>query len=130
MKIVLIFLLLFSAQLFSSDINTLKSYDEAIKLAQKDNKNIILVLSQTGCKACTYMYEVTFKNDDVKLLLKNYILLPVDVYKDSWNKKFRPFGTPTIYFVDKNENKIGRPVIGALESSDFIKVIKEIESKK
>jgi len=118
------------SSLFAAEVATMPSYAAALQVAKKDDKNIVLMLSQPGCPACIYMKTVTFKSEEVAVALKNFVVVDVNIHKDEWNKKYRAFGTPTLYFLDKNENKIGKPIIGALESADFVQVIKALQSGK
>jgi len=126
----IIFMLLFAATaIFALDLETAKSYSEAVISAKKENKTILLILTQPGCPACKFMKETTLKNGSVKDALSTFIVVDADIYEDNWNKKFRAFGTPTMYLIDKNENKIGRPIIGAMDPDEFIKTIKQIQGK-
>jgi thioredoxin-related protein len=121
---------LLASSAFALELVSAYNYASAVQVAKKDNKNILLMLSQPGCPACNYMKSVSLKNDEVVGALKNFVFVEVNIHKDEWNKKYRAFGTPTFYLLDKNENKLGRPVVGGLEPADFAQVIKEIESGK
>jgi thioredoxin-related protein len=78
------------------------------------------------------MKDVVFKNDEIVAneINSNFIPVDVNILKDDWNKKFRAFATPTFYFIDKNENKIGRQFVGGAEGADFLKVLKEIQKQR
>ena len=130
MKKIVLFLLLITASVFAAELETAQDYKSAVELAKKENKNILLMLSQYGCPACKYMLGTTLKNDEVKAALSNYIFVDVDIYEGTWNKKYRAFGTPTIYFLDKNENKIGRNLIGAQDPDTFVKFIAQNNGAK
>lgn len=129
-KFLFIFLAL-SLSLFAANINWASNYKAAIDRAKKENKPIMLMLSQPACPACMQMKEI-FKTDELLANEINSKFIPVDVniLKDDWNKKFRVFATPTFYFIDKNENKIGRQFIGGAEAGDFMKVLKDIEKQR
>jgi thioredoxin-related protein len=118
--------------LFAASINWAPNYKEAVELAKKENKPIMLMLSQPGCPACIQMKDVIFKGDELLANEINTKFIPVEVniLKDDWNKKFRAFATPTFYFIDKNENKIGRQFVGGAEAADFMKILKDIEKQR
>jgi thioredoxin-related protein len=126
------FILIFTfVSLFASELRTAIDYKSALEIAKKENKNIMLMLTQYGCPSCRHMKEITLKNEDVKAALSGFVFVDIDIHEDDWNKKFRVImGTPTIYFINKNENKIGRPLVGQQDSEDFVKIIKQLEGAK
>lgn len=124
--------LLFCIGAFAAGINWAPSYKAAVEKAKKENKPIMLMLSQPACPACIQMKEVVFKNDELTVNEINTKFIPVDVniLKDDWNKKFRVFATPTFYFLDKNENKIGRQFVGGADGVEFLKILKDIQKQR
>lgn len=126
-KAVLLFLAL-TLSLLAANINWAPSYKTALEIAKKENKPIMMMLSQPSCPACVQMKNI-FKSDELLANEINSKFIPVEVniYKDEWNQKFRAFATPTFYFIDKNENKIGRQFVGGAEASDFMKVLKDAQ---
>jgi thioredoxin-related protein len=130
-KTVLAVLFCMSAS-FAASINWAPSYKAAVERAKKENKPIMLMLSQPGCPSCIQMKDVVFKNDEIVAneINSNFIPVDVNILKDDWNKKFRAFATPTFYFIDKNENKIGRQFVGGAEGAEFLEVLKEIQKQR
>ena len=59
-------ILLFCVGAFAANINWVPSYKVAVEKAKKENKPIMLMLSQPGCPACIQMKEVVFKNDELE----------------------------------------------------------------
>ncbi len=128
-----VFLLaVFASSIFAANINWVANYKAALELSKKENKPIMMMLSQPGCPACIQMKEVVFKGDELLANEINTKFIPVEIniLKDDWNKKFRAFATPTFYFVDKNENKIGRQFVGGAEATEFMKILKDIEKQR
>lgn len=124
--------IVFALSLFAADIKWAQSYDEALKIAKKENKHIFLMLSQPGCPTCIQMKESVLKKDELLAneINSKFVAVEVNVLKDSWNKKFRAFATPTFYFLDKNENKLGRQFVGGAEAGEFLKILKDAEAKR
>jgi hypothetical protein len=60
-------------------------------------------------------------------LSQNFVPVEVNILKDGWNKKFRAFATPTFYILDKNENKIGRQLIGETSEDELLKALKALK---
>jgi thioredoxin-related protein len=73
-----------------------------------------------------------FKKDDLLAneINTNFVAVDVNILKDEWNKKFRAYATPTFYFLDKNENKIGRQFVGGTDGGEFLKVLKDIQKQR
>ncbi len=128
MKKAALLFFVFSLSLFAANINWSPNYKTALETAKKENKPIFMMLSQPACPACVQMKNI-FKNDELLANEINTKFIPVEVniLKDSWNQKFRAFATPTFYFIDKNENKIGRQFVGGAEASEFMKVLKDLQ---
>lgn len=129
-KILLILIFCFGA--FAASINWVPSYKTAVEKAKKENKPIMLMLSQPACPACIHMKDVVFKSDElvVNEINTNFIPVDINILRDDWNKKFRVFATPTFYFLDKNENKIGRQFVGGTDGAEFLKMLKDIQKQR
>ena len=117
--------LLFALSLFAADFDWVESLNKAKELAKKDNKLIMVMISQKGCSACEYMDEVVFENDEVVNFIENfYIPVKLDISKAK-KEGFKAFGTPTFYFLDKDANQIGRQLVGAGPAKAFLNKLKE-----
>lgn len=123
---------LLAASLFAAAVEwTQGGYKAALEKSKKTSKPILLMLSQPGCPSCEQMKEGVFKKDDLVIneINSRFIAVEVNVLKDSWNKKFRAFATPTFYFLDKDENKLGRQFVGGAEGEEFLKILKSVSVK-
>ncbi len=67
MKKLLFLISLFISLLYGNELNYLKSIEEAKAAAIKNNKSILIMLTQEGCPTCEYMEEVAFANESFKL---------------------------------------------------------------
>ena len=128
-KIILFFL--FASAVFAAQVEWVPNYKAAVEKAKKENKPIFLMLSQPGCPTCIKMKEFMAKDELlINEINTKFVAVEVNILKDDWNKKFRAFGTPTFYFLDKNENKTSRQFVGGASASEFLKIIKEAEGQK
>ncbi|EDZ62189.1 putative thioredoxin [Sulfurimonas gotlandica GD1] len=125
-KIILIISLLISS-LFA-EIKWVE-YDDALELAKKENKIIMVMLSRENCVACEYMEDIVFDDDVVlKELYKDFIPVHIDIYKGFIpNDDLTYMGTPTFHFLNKHEKKIGR-IDGGVNKKDFSDKLKEVKA--
>ncbi|NOR58530.1 MAG: thioredoxin fold domain-containing protein [Sulfurimonas sp.] len=102
-------------------------YDDALEIAQKENKIIMVMLSRENCVACEYMEDIVFDdNAVVKEVLKDFIPVHIDIYKGFIpNDDLSYIGTPTFHFLNKDEEKIGR-IDGGINKKDFYNKLKEV----
>jgi len=126
-KIIILMTLLVT--IVSADIKWIDMFD-AYDVAKKENKTLMVMLSQKGCPGCEYMTDIVFEDKAVMSEFnKNFLGVHLDVHEDFIPDKFKYFATPTFYFVNANE-KILKTFVGAKKSKAFIKVLKELETKK
>ncbi len=115
--------------LFAADFDWFTNYQEALKVAQKRNKPIMLMISQKNCNMCEYMDEVTFENDDVVDFIEvSFIPLKLGI-KDAQKLGLKAYGTPTFYFLDKSGKRLTRALVGAATPKVFLEKIKEIKEQ-
>ena len=124
-KLILIFTLL-TTLLSAGEIKWVEDYDDAIEMAQKNNKVVMVMLSREGCPACEYMEDIVFTNDEVlKILNKDFIPVHIDIYKGFVPDGLTYIGTPTFHFVNKNE-KIIDTLVGGKNSKTFMEKLSAV----
>ncbi|MEN8303355.1 MAG: thioredoxin family protein [Campylobacterota bacterium] len=124
-KTILIIAFLFSFAF--GDIEWIYDYDDAVEIAQKDKKMIMVMLSSEGCPACKYMKENVLKNDNVsKIVKKSYVAVYLDIYKSFLPDELTYFATPTFYFLDSDE-KVLHKTVGGINAQSFLDEIELIE---
>ena len=127
LKKIFLTLTLLSTLLFSGEIKWV-DYDDAIEMAEKNNKIVMVMLSREGCMGCEYMEDVVFKNDRVlKMLTKDFIPVHVDIQQDFVPDGMSYIGTPTFHFVDKNE-KIIDTLVGGKNAKDFMEKLNTLKA--
>ena len=129
MKKIFLLLVLLSSMVFAE----LKwvDYDDALELAEKENKIVMVMLSRVGCMGCEYMEDIVFKDKNIlKQLDKDFIAVHVDIQEDFVPDGLTYIGTPTFHFVNKDEKQLDR-IDGGVNAKDFANKLKVVlEAKK
>ena len=105
-------------------------YDDALEMAEKNDKIIMVMLSRRGCPACEYMEDIVFTNKNVlKVLNKDFIAVHVDIHFGFVPEGLTYIGTPTFHFVDKSEKKLGR-LDGGKNAKSFMDKLEEVKANR
>lgn len=108
MKKILLILLLLVSSIFANSIEWM-DYNKALESAKKQDKIIMLMLGRTSCGVCAYMKKVVFEDKNIiKEFNKKYLAVYLEVEFDDIPNDFTYIGTPTFYFLDKNEKTLKR----------------------
>ena len=99
---------LLSCAATADSINWVRSYDDAISQAARENKPIMADFSTGWCGWCKKLDKETFVDDKVVALSEKFVCLKIDGDKDSHLvRKYGVSGYPTILFMDSKGNAIG-----------------------
>lgn len=91
------------------EVKWAKSYQSALAQAQKDQKNVMVMLSREECPACQYMEDVVFEEKVVQDKINHdFIAVHIDVLNDAVPTQLRYIGTPTFYFLNPQGKKLDR----------------------
>ena len=122
-KLLLSLLFVYSSLL--AEIQLLE-YDKALELAKDENKIVMVMLGRSSCGVCGYMKTVVFHDKNViKQLQVKFIPVYLEIDFDDIPEDFTYIGTPTFYFVDKNE-KILYHFDGGKTVPSFLKALDEV----
>lgn len=111
---------------FTNEMKYETNYQEALKKSQETKKPIFMMISTQTCPWCRKLEAQTLRKVYInEYIQKNYIPLSVTRDKDKYPDKFKAPAVPTIYFVDSNEQKLGR-IIGYKPHYKFIEKLKDI----
>lgn len=113
MKKILLGVALVASSLFA-DIHWASSYDAALSQAQKEKKNVMVMLSKEGCPACEYMMDVVFEERAVQDAINiSFVPVHLDVHHDPIPASLGYMGTPTFHFLNSKGEKLIRKDGGA-----------------
>ena len=103
------------------------NFDKALQKAREQNKEVMMMYSAKWCPECNYMKEVVFQNKKVlKYIQKYFIVLSLDIQKDTLPKGFDYVGIPTFFFVDKNAQEKNK-IIGGSKADIFLQKLKALK---
>ncbi|BAF70224.1 thioredoxin family protein [Nitratiruptor sp. SB155-2] len=122
-------ILLFAVALFAAEFDWIESYEKALKLAKKEHKPIMVMISQKNCITCQYMDDVAFENEELaEYVENNFIPLKIKL-KDAPKHNLKAYGTPTFYFLNEKGEKLTRALVGGATAKVFLEKLKEIKEK-
>lgn len=108
------------------------SWQEALNEAQRQNKSIMVDFYTTWCGPCKLMTKTTFASTQVGDFAEaNFIAFKVDCEKGEGiqlAQKYEVFNYPTIAFIDKNGNLLGKE-IGYKNADDFLEIMQKYRKK-
>jgi len=130
-KIFVYLLLIFAVHLNASEIKWAKDFDSGIDEAMKVSKPVLLISSSHSCKYCVILEDTALKNKKVIAEL-NRDFVSVIVYSDEEDyipkELWRP-ATPTIWFLYPNGKPMFQPIIGTIDSENFLKALDIVREK-
>ena len=122
----LMFSLSFAAQIdeFASDVNYMRDYNSAIKVAKEQNKPIMLLVVTNYCPWCKKFERKTLKSSMIKeLVQKDFIAVVIDKKTDEgkYPKEYKAPLVPTVYFIDPKTQKPLYESLGYMKKKTFSK---------
>ena len=119
-----------TSQKFIKEMNYEVDYKTALEKAKKENKNIMMVISQTTCPWCRKLERQTLKKENINSLVKeNFIALSIDKDIINYPKKYEAKVVPTIFFVNAKDETIIKKVLGYKNKKDFQKILEKTIEK-
>ncbi|MGF1762601.1 protein-disulfide reductase DsbD [Aliivibrio kagoshimensis] len=108
-------------------ISNMEELNRELATAKMAGKPVMLDFYADWCVACKEFEKYTFHHQDVEPLLTGFVLLQIDVTKNSMDdiqllKSMNVLGLPTIDFWDKQGNQLSNArLTGFMKSAPFIK---------
>jgi len=106
----------------------LMSYKDALKAAKRFNRKVMVIVAQASCSAWQVFGDGIFNEGLINKYLKD--LYFVALIPTTEVKKYPQYVTnisPTIYFIDKDENLVAAPLKGAPNLDfDFAKYLLDL----
>ncbi len=106
-----------------------KTVAEFDKVVAHSTKPVMIDFWATWCVSCKELDNLTFKDPKVREELKKYLLVKVDVTKNTSDdkelmKKFNLFGPPALIFYNNGVEDKNKRIIGFKNAEDFLKIVK------
>lgn len=122
-----IFILFFVSSLYAIELDWEHNYNNALKQAKQQNKDVYLFVGADVCRFCDKFKKETLSDKDViKTLKKDYILLYMSRDKHKIPDKFEKFGVPRHYFLTEN-GKVIFTTSGSREIDGFYTLLEEVD---
>ncbi len=103
--------------------------DEAKNKAQSENKMILIDVYATWCGPCKMMDSDTYSNPDVQNVLKDFILVKIDVDANpDAATEFSEGAIPTTTILNSKGEKMASQV-GYLPPANFLSFVQEAKAK-
>jgi len=126
MKLLLLFITCTLA-LFANELQYEHNLNKAIKKANTQHKEVMMMYSAVWCPECEYMKEVVFKDAEVlKYIQEHYVVLALDIQKDTLPQGFDYPGIPVFFFLNKDAKETNK-IIGGSKADIFLQKIKAFE---
>lgn len=126
----LILALLLSSSLFSSTLGWSDDYASSLKVAQKEKKDLYLLITSSTCRWCKKFENTTLQDKEVlRLLGEKYILVHIDRDIDEFPSWMNTKSVPRHYFVSPKGEEIFT-FVGYWDELDFRSFLKDVDKKK
>ncbi len=114
----------------SDTANENKTAVASENLSSQDIKTVsgkinMIFVTQHGCGACERLKAVMQREAIKTLLSSKFNVIFIDISKAGQLPKGleAPFGTPTVYFIDSNNEQLIEPMIGGKDETNFKEVL-------
>lgn len=119
-----------TSEKFIKEMNYEDDYKIALEKAKKENKLIMMIVSQVTCPWCRKLERQTLKKKKIDILVKeNFIALSVDKDKLNYPKKFEVKVVPTIFFINSKDETVIKKVLGYKNKKDFKEILEKVIKK-
>lgn len=131
MKKSLLIVILACLSLFGDEIRWEKDYSTAILKAKSVKKPIMFIVSNHNCRFCTLFENSTLKNPKViQKLNSNYVNVIAYIDEDPiFPRQLNVPGTPGTWFLTSNGEPMFEPVMGAVESEQFLEALETVKQE-
>jgi len=128
MQKVLFLLFFLYTILLAETIPWAESYPQAVKMAKKENKGIMLVVTAQSCSWCKKLKQRTLQDQSVaKRVTSEYIALELVKECDLLPLGINTNVVPTTIFISNDGKKVIKKVPGYWKSEDFISWLDDVK---
>ena len=126
MKKIFLILSLLGTLSFANMTEWIEDFDEARQMSQEENKPLFIFFEMDKCGVCRFMKNNVLDDGEVfDYLDSHFISYKHNVANKPFPIDFEVFGTPTMYFLDKNGKKLGVEIVGGKKQPQFLKELKK-----
>ena len=126
MKNILVLALLVCS-LFASELPVEHNFTQALQKAKVEHKQVMMMYSAVWCPECNYMKDVVFhKKEVVAYMQKHYVLLTLDIQKDTLPDGFEYPGIPTFFILGADEKAV-HTLVGGGRADKFLAKLKRLK---
>ncbi|MDD2790440.1 MAG: thioredoxin family protein [Sulfurimonas sp.] len=116
---------LFGAEIdeFSTTMGYYREYDQALAVAKKENKPLMLVMVGDYCPWCRKFERKTLQREAVALKVNaNFVSLVVDrnLDKDKYPARYYAKRIPTVYFINPSNEETLFESLGYVKKDEFM----------
>lgn len=123
MKKILFTALIFTFSLFGAEVKWEKDLASAVERSIKEQKPLMVLVTKNGCRWCDVLKQNTLKNPKVVAVLnRDFVSYEGIVDNNTVPPALMTQGTPATWFI-KGKTPMFEPVMGAVESEDFLKAL-------
>ena len=130
-KLILAFILLTSVAM-ASEVHWAKDFNSGMKMAKKENKPVLFIISSHSCKYCLLLDRTTLQDSKVvESINKDFIAIR------SWTdqRDYIPAvlaqntpGLPGIWFLFPNGDPMYQPILGYMKTDAFIGALATVKT--
>jgi thioredoxin-related protein len=129
MKYLLIIITLVST-LMSAELGWSDEYEDSLKIAQKENKDVYVLVTSSTCRWCRKFENTTLQDEKIlKQLKEKYVLVHADRDIDDLPEWFNVKRVPKHYFVTAKGEEIFS-FLGYWDSLDFTSFLGDVERER
>ncbi len=129
MKYLLIIIALVST-LMSAELGWSDEYEDSLKIAQKENKDVYVLVTSSTCRWCRKFENTTLQDEKIlKQLKEKYVLVHADRDIDDLPEWFNVKRVPKHYFVTAKGEEIFS-FLGYWDSLDFRSFLGDVERER
>jgi len=111
--------------LIASEVEVIYNYDDAINLAIKERKKVLLLIKKDSCQWCKKMINITLKDKNVQKLIKDkYILVFIDRDSSNYPIRFYSKAVPATFIIDAQKIIESEMILGYVDPERFFNIIK------
>jgi len=115
-----------TVELFNS-LGYSKDYARGLEKAKKENKALMLVISEKTCPWCRKLEQQVLKRNNInKQVQKNFVGVGIEKNDDVYPKKFSPKVVPTVVFVNPHDESVIFKSYGYKPKREFTILLEEV----